>query len=216
MSTRPPRHRRARTAAIALTLAPPVILSLGGCRRFGHGLPSGGGPPRGGGGGLPGGGVTFPTGGDTGGGTGDGTPATDPPATDPPTTTAPPTTTMPGMDHGGDDPAGGVGGGGAPAPSQPRQATGTFTGPVVRHAFGPVQVQVTVSDGRVTAVQVLQRPSGGYSDTVNDGALPKLQQQAVAANGGAINSVSGATLTSAAFRQSLESALNQARVAASA
>jgi uncharacterized protein with FMN-binding domain len=215
MSTRPPRHRRARTAAIALALAPPVIFTLGGCRRFGHGLP-GGGQPRGGGGGLPGGGVTFPRGGDTGGGTGETTPpATDPPATDPPTdppptTTAPPTTAMPGMDHGGGD------AGGPPAPSGPARATGTFTGPVVRHAFGPVQVQVTVSDGRVTAVQVLQRPTGGYSDTVNDGALPKLQQQAVAANGGAINSVSGATLTSAAFRQSLESALNQARVAASA
>jgi uncharacterized protein with FMN-binding domain len=183
MSTRPSRRHHARTAAVVIALAPPMILSLGACRRSSHGTP---------GGGSPGGGVTFPTGGGGGGGgTGGWTP--------------PPTTAMPGMDHG-DDPAGGAGDGTAP----PARPSGTFTGSAERHTFGPVQVQVTVSDGRVTAVKAVQRPTGGYSDTVNNGALPKLEKQAIDANSAAIAGVSGATLTSSAYRKSLQNALAQA------
>jgi len=89
--------------------------------------------------------------------------------------------------------------------------SGTFTGSTVNTPFGPVQVQVTVSGGRVVDVQAVQTPnSHGRSVMIAQYATPILRQEALAAQSAQIDIVSGATYTSQGYAQSLQSALDQA------
>lgn len=87
---------------------------------------------------------------------------------------------------------------------------GTYTGAVVRTEYGPVQVRVTLTKGRITSASAVQAPSGGRSDQISGDAIPKLNQQAVTAGDGDIDAVSGASYTSAGYKESLQSALDQA------
>jgi uncharacterized protein with FMN-binding domain len=73
-----------------------------------------------------------------------------------------------------------------------------------------MQVQVTVSGGRVTAVAVLQEPSDGRSQRINTQATPILESQAVAAQSAKLDGVSGATYTTVSYEASLQSALDAA------
>ena len=89
--------------------------------------------------------------------------------------------------------------------------TRTVTGQTAQTRWGPVQVQVTVSARKVTAVNVLQVPSGNGRDAeINSQAVPVLQQETLQAQNANIDSVSGATVTSDGYITSLQSALNQA------
>ncbi len=88
---------------------------------------------------------------------------------------------------------------------------GTYTGSVANAFFGNVQVQATVSGGKITDVQFLQYPNThSYSIYVNSQAMPYLTQEAIQTQSANVNIVSGATQTSQAFQQSLASALSQA------
>jgi uncharacterized protein with FMN-binding domain len=87
----------------------------------------------------------------------------------------------------------------------------TVTGSVAQTRWGPVQVELTVSGGRVTGVQVVQYPSGNpQDDQINGYALPVLIQETLDAQSANIDMVSGATVTSVGYQQSLQSALDQA------
>ncbi|MEU6091122.1 FMN-binding protein [Streptomyces sp. NPDC047085] len=88
--------------------------------------------------------------------------------------------------------------------------TRTVTGKVVRTQYGPVQVRITVSGGRITAASAMQAPEGGLSSQKTALAVPRLNQEAVAAGTADIDAVSGATYTSTGYKQSLQSALDQA------
>ncbi|MEV7206447.1 MULTISPECIES: FMN-binding protein [unclassified Streptomyces] len=90
------------------------------------------------------------------------------------------------------------------------QGTQVLTGDAAQTQYGPVQVRVTVSGGRITGVETLQAPKGGRSDQVTADAVPKLDRAAVAAGSADIDAVSGATYTSAGYKQSLQSALDRA------
>jgi uncharacterized protein with FMN-binding domain len=104
------------------------------------------------------------------------------------------------------------------APSAPAESAGdaqaaapkTVTGSVAQTQYGPVQVRITVTNGKITKAEAVQQPKGGQSDQVNGNAIPKLNQAAVAAGNADIDAVSGATYTSAGYKQSLQSALDQA------
>ncbi|MGW3651959.1 FMN-binding protein [Streptomyces sp. NPDC000878] len=87
---------------------------------------------------------------------------------------------------------------------------GTFTGSVVQTEYGPVQVRVTLTDGKITSASAVQAPSGGRSDQISGDAIPKLNDAALAAGDGDIDAVSGASYTSAGYKESLQSALDQA------
>ncbi|MFE0927140.1 FMN-binding protein [Streptomyces mutabilis] len=97
----------------------------------------------------------------------------------------------------------GAGGGGG-------QGTRTLTGSVAQTQYGPVQVRVTVSGGKITGAEAVRAPRGGQSDQVTADAVPKLNRAAVAAGSADIDAVSGATYTSAGYKQSLQSALDKA------
>ncbi|MFE7433960.1 FMN-binding protein, partial [Streptomyces tendae] len=90
------------------------------------------------------------------------------------------------------------------------QGTQVLTGDAAQTQYGPVQVRVTVSGGRITDAEALQAPKGGRSDQVTADAVPKLNQAAVAAGNADIDAVSGATYTSAGYTRSLQSALDRA------
>ena len=88
---------------------------------------------------------------------------------------------------------------------------GTYTGSVEDAYYGNVQVQVTVAGGKLANVTFLQYPNDrSTSRGINGQAMPYLQQEALAAQSAQVDVVSGATDTSHAFQQSLESALSQA------
>ena len=82
--------------------------------------------------------------------------------------------------------------------------------------YGPVQVRITVRANRLVAVDALVYPSSGGRDReISSFALPQLRQEALAAQGAHIDTVSGATFTSDGYRRSLQSALDAAHFRAS-
>jgi uncharacterized protein with FMN-binding domain len=94
-----------------------------------------------------------------------------------------------------------------------KQTSGTTTtGQVAQTRWGPVQVQITTSaSGKITDVQVIQYPSGNHEDDqINAYALPQLVQATLDAQSANIDMVSGATVTSEGYLQSLQSAIDQA------
>lgn len=90
-------------------------------------------------------------------------------------------------------------------------ASSTVTGSVAQTRWGPVQVELTVSGGKVTAVQVVQQPdSNGRDREINARALPILVKETLTAQSAKIDMVSGATYTSDGYLTSLQSALDKA------
>ena len=90
-------------------------------------------------------------------------------------------------------------------------SSSTVTGDVAQTRWGPVQVELTVKAGSVTEVRVLQYPTGNSTDEqINSYALPVLIQETLDSQSANIDMVSGATVTSVGYQQSLQSALDQA------
>lgn len=88
---------------------------------------------------------------------------------------------------------------------------GTFAGQTAQTQYGPVQVQITVSGGKLTDVTALQLTNdGGRSVQISQQAAPVLRQEALQAQSAQIQAVSGATYTSEGYVTSLQSALDQA------
>ncbi|GHE02177.1 FMN-binding protein [Streptomyces alanosinicus] len=112
----------------------------------------------------------------------------------------------------------------APAARQPSQggaqpagaAGGTVTGDAAQTQYGTVQVRLTVAGGKITKAEAVQAPKGGLSDQKTALAVPRLNQEAVAAQSARIDAVSGATYTSTGYKKSLQSALDKAKPAGSA
>jgi uncharacterized protein with FMN-binding domain len=88
--------------------------------------------------------------------------------------------------------------------------TETVNGSVVFNGFGPVQVQVKISGGKITSVDAVQTPQDGHSQRINSYAVPQLNQEVLSAQRSTVDAVSGATATSDAYRQSLQAALDAA------
>lgn len=98
-----------------------------------------------------------------------------------------------------------------PTASSGQYKNGTYTGSSVFVLYGNVQVQVSIQNGKIAQVQVLQYPnSHQYSVYVSQQAIPYLQQESIQAQNAQISIVSGATATSEGFIQSLSNALGQA------
>ncbi|MDT0468061.1 FMN-binding protein [Streptomyces gibsoniae] len=95
------------------------------------------------------------------------------------------------------------------------QQTGaqSVTGDVAKTQYGDVQVRLTLSGGKITKAEAVQAPKGGLSDQKTAMSVPKLNQEAVAAQSAQIDAVSGATYTSGGYKQSLQSAIDKAKAA---
>jgi uncharacterized protein with FMN-binding domain len=101
-----------------------------------------------------------------------------------------------------------------PAPvTTPKAAgvSGTFTGDAGNTRYGPVQVQITVVNGKITNAVALTYPTGSFRDQqINQQAIPYLIQETLAAQSANIQGVGGASYTSQGWADSLQSALTKA------
>ena len=95
-------------------------------------------------------------------------------------------------------------------PAAPAACSSTIVGPVVSTKFGPVQVQASVDGtGLVCSSQGIQWPTADRkSVAINNQAIPLLDQWAVHTGNASFNSISGATYTSRAYKQSLQSIID--------
>lgn len=97
------------------------------------------------------------------------------------------------------------------APGSTAEGDGTFTGEAADTRYGPVQVRITISGGRVTEAQAVEYPQESGRDVrINSAAVPRLNQETLQAQSAQIDTVSGATYTSEGYQQSLQSALDAA------
>jgi uncharacterized protein with FMN-binding domain len=92
-------------------------------------------------------------------------------------------------------------------PTTPRSATGES----VNYVYGVLSVQVTASGSKISRVTIGTINDGGNyrSQSIDQMAIPQLEQQALSVQSANIQGVSGASYTSAGFRQSLQSALSK-------
>jgi len=119
-------------------------------------------------------------------------------------------------------PSSGGGGGATPTPTptkkpKPTKAPtgtlkdGTYDGDAVNFKYGTAQVEIVVSGGVITEVKALQLPTGGgYTKRVTTFFQTQIPSRIVADQGWKISSVGGATYTSRAYSQSLQSAISKA------
>ncbi|MGV9644582.1 FMN-binding protein [Streptomyces sp. NPDC003514] len=118
--------------------------------------------------------------------------------------TTPPALAGTGPGTATSSPAPGSGAGGA-------GATGTFTGAVEQTPYGPVQVAVTLSHGKLAEVRAVRTPDkDARSRAIAGYAVPTLTREALGARSAGIQAVSGASYTGEGYMQSLQSALDQA------
>jgi uncharacterized protein with FMN-binding domain len=99
----------------------------------------------------------------------------------------------------------------SPSPSSGAAGGKTYTGSTAGTRWGDVQVTITVTSGKITDVQVPVYPNGnGRDQQINAYALPTLKQETLQSQSADIQTVSGATVTSDGYLQSLQSALDTA------
>lgn len=107
----------------------------------------------------------------------------------------------------------GSGNGSSGSGSSGSTKTTTVDGDTAQTQWGPVQVELVIENGSITNVAMLQYPNGNGRDIeINNYALPILIQQTVESQGQQVDMISGATVTSVGYLQSLQSALDQANL----
>ena len=105
----------------------------------------------------------------------------------------------------------------SPAPSASGSGSGagsggtrTATGDAIATRYGNAQVRVTVSGGKITKIEAIQlQANEPKSVQISHAAEPILRQSALTKQSAAIDAVSGATITSASYEASLQSALDK-------
>ncbi len=112
-----------------------------------------------------------------------------------------------------------------PPPQRPRSTAGPAaqsggsgairkaTGTVEQYGYGELSVAVTVRGSQITDVSVpLLRTAEPYSQQLAQQVIPMLRSEVLAVHSARINGVSGATYTSMAYAQSIQSALDKLHV----
>jgi uncharacterized protein with FMN-binding domain len=90
---------------------------------------------------------------------------------------------------------------------------GSYNGSTSSTPYGDVQVAITVSGGKISNVTFLSLPnSDNHSARISSQASPMLKSQTLSAQSAGIDGVSGATYTSEGYVQSLQSAIDSAKV----
>jgi uncharacterized protein with FMN-binding domain len=99
-----------------------------------------------------------------------------------------------------------------PKPKPTGQYTdGQYLGNSADAYYGNIQVEAIIQNGKLAEVVFVDYPQDrGTSIRINNRAMPILKEEAISAQSANVNTVSGASDSSAAFRESLASALAQA------
>ena len=105
-----------------------------------------------------------------------------------------------------------VGSGMMQSPMMGKYKNGIYTGSVQDAFYGNIQVQATISNGKISNITFLQFPNDNRtSQYVNSQADPMLAQEAIQTQSAQVDIVSGASASSQAFQASLADALSQAK-----
>ena len=83
-----------------------------------------------------------------------------------------------------------------------------ITGDAVNFQYGTVQVKVTLDGTAITDITTLIAPGGSFQP-YTDRAIPDMKSKIIAAQSTRVAAASGATYTSNAYAQSVQSALNR-------
>lgn len=96
-------------------------------------------------------------------------------------------------------------------PTQSAGVSGTFKGDTSQTRWGPVQVEITLANGKITDITTLQYPNGDRKSLyISNQVIPWLQEETLQVQSANISGISGATYTSTGFKMSLASALQRA------
>jgi uncharacterized protein with FMN-binding domain len=109
----------------------------------------------------------------------------------------------------------GMGSGAASEPTTgaAAKAGGTYAGSVVQTRFGAVQVQITVKAGSITDVEALQLTDDDRKSVqISNRAAPLLRAEVLAAQSADVQTIGGATVTSDAYLNSLQAAIDAANL----
>ncbi|OHX06387.1 FMN-binding protein [Micromonospora sp. WMMB235] len=97
--------------------------------------------------------------------------------------------------------------------SAPKATIRTVTGPSVTYEYGSLQVRITLSGSRIVDATAIGLPLGGQSGQRSDDVQARYSGtsgEVVARQSANLSTVSGATYTSTAYKQSLQAALDKA------
>jgi len=99
------------------------------------------------------------------------------------------------------------------SPAQPAGPARHVTGVLENYGYGELSVTVTVHGNQITGVSVpVLRTAEPYSQQLATQVLPTLKSEVLAAHSARINAVSGATYTSQAYADSIQSALDKLHI----
>jgi uncharacterized protein with FMN-binding domain len=99
-----------------------------------------------------------------------------------------------------------------PPASSGQYKDGSYTGISADAYYGKIQVKAIIQNGKITDAQFLDSPNSvPNSLKVNGMARPILTQEAIQAQSAEVDGATGATFSSKAFKESLASALEQAK-----
>jgi len=94
-----------------------------------------------------------------------------------------------------------------------KTTTYKYTGPSADMEWGPVQVTIIVKGKHITDVQATAPTERARSAFINQQAIPMLRSEVLQAQSATIDLIGGATLTSDAYAQSLQAAVDNAHKA---
>jgi uncharacterized protein with FMN-binding domain len=98
-----------------------------------------------------------------------------------------------------------------PAPRPHPPGTRAVTGVAISTPYTTIQVRAFVLRGRLIDVQeVMVENDNAHTRAINQRAVPILHEEALRAGSAHVHTVSGATGTSASYKGSLQSAIDQA------
>ena len=92
-----------------------------------------------------------------------------------------------------------------PTPTAIGKPDMTVSGDAIQYRYGVVQVEVVRTNEKISAVNLVQ----GTASAGRDQAFSTLQQAAVTSQGSSFANLSGATYTTDAFKQALDSAISK-------
>ncbi|MFM2411972.1 MAG: hypothetical protein RLZZ587_305 [Actinomycetota bacterium] len=88
---------------------------------------------------------------------------------------------------------------------------GTYDGDTVQTRYGPMQIEVVIANGKIESAIALQHPGGDReSEQINAQVIPMLNDAIVQYQSLNFGNVSRATISTNGYKQSAQSALDQA------
>ena len=94
------------------------------------------------------------------------------------------------------------------APPPPAAPSGTFDGSPVNTRYGTFQAEITVANGKITDIALLQDGArDGNSRSINAYAVPRLTKEVLSAQSANVQAISGASYTSGGFLETVASAI---------